>query len=506
MNDGILQVENLSKFYGATIALKAVSLCLEVGGVHAVLGENGAGKSTLVKILSGVSSPQSGQMMLEGAAYRPHLITEARSLGVSTAFQELSLIPFMSVGENLLLPRVSRTSFWPEARSGIMGRAARILDQWEVDDISPGAIVADLSLAEQQRIEITRALSHCSKILILDEPTAALPDPAWLFRQIRRLTAKGVAVMYISHRLGEVREICHRATVLRNGATIKTVDLGGVDDDEIFSMMVGRSADHVEVVRGVDFTKARVVVEAKKLSVGKVHSLDLKLKAGEIVGLAALEGQGQQDLFRALGGIGGPLAGQVFVDGEIANLSSPQKALKAGRGIALVPEERKTEGVFEGMSAASNIALPKISRASKLGVVYKRLERKVAASVAGKVGLADRYLDFSVGNLSGGNQQKVLLGRALMTGVKCLVLFDPARGVDVGTKQSIYAMMRNFAKQGGAILFYSSELSELVEISSRCLVMYDGQIVAEVAQAGLSEEILLAAAHGHVKEQEARIA
>jgi ribose transport system ATP-binding protein len=506
MNRGVLQVENLSKNYGATIALKSVSLSLVAGEVHAVLGENGAGKSTLVKILSGVNRQQFGQMVLAGAAYRPRSITDARSFGVSNAFQELSLIPYLTVGENLLLPRASRTSFWPESRSGIIHRAAGILDEWEITDIPPDAVMEDLSLAERRRIEITRALSHATNILILDEPTAALPDPAWLFRQIRRVTANRVAVMYISHRLGEVREICQSATVLRNGTTIRTVDLKGVDDDEIFSMMVGRKADHVEIARGTGFANAKVLVEARNLSVGKVHSLDLTLKAGEIVGLAALDGQGQQDLLRALGGIGHPWGGQILVDGKPVSLGSPQGALKAGGGIAFVPEERKTEGIFECLSAASNIALPKISKASKLGVVYRKLEMKVAARVAGKVGLADRYLDFSVGNPSGGNQQKVLLARALMTGAKCLVLFDPARGVDVGTKQSIYAMMRDFAKQGGTILFYSSELSELVELGSRCLVMYGGQIVAEVPRERMSEEVLLAAAHGHVRPRKGRVA
>jgi len=386
-----------------------------------------------------------------------------------------------------------------------MRRAARILVEWEVSDIAPDALVVELSLAERQRIEITRALSYANKILILDEPTAALPDPAWLFQQIRRLTDKGVAVMYISHRLGEVREICQQATVLRNGTTIKTVDIKGVNDDEIFSMMVGRNADPVDQVYAADFKNCEVRVQTRNLNAGKARSIDLQLRAGEIVGLAALEGQGQQDLLRALGGIIKPTQGQILLDGVPVNLSSPQKALKTGGGIAFVPEERKTEGIFESLTAASNIALPRIFKASRAGLVFGKSEVEVASRVAGEVGLAARYLNYDVENLSGGNQQKVLLARALMTGAKCLVLFDPARGVDVGTKQSIYAMMRNFAKTGGTILFYSSELPELVELSTRCLVMYGGQIVAEVPRDKISEESLLAAAHGHQSEAEARL-
>ena len=239
MESHVLHTAALSKRYGATVALSDVSLGLAEGEVHAILGENGAGKSTLVKIMSGVVQPNSGEMTLAADTYRPQSILQARAQGVATAFQELSLIPNLTVGENLLLPRASKTAFWPESRSGILRRAAGLLSQWDISDITADAIVEDLSLAERQRIEIARALSHATRLLILDEPTAALPDPEWLFRQIKRLSSRGIAVMYISHRLGEVREICQRATVLRNGNSIDTVDLSGVDDDGIFSMMVG---------------------------------------------------------------------------------------------------------------------------------------------------------------------------------------------------------------------------------------------------------------------------
>lgn len=504
MGGVILHVEELSKRYGATIVLSQVSLSIAAGEVHAILGENGAGKSTLVKILTGVGGRKTGKMRLDGAAYDPRSISDARKFGVSAAFQELSLIPYLTVGENLLLPRASRSSIWPETKTSILRRAAKILTEWEITDILPGTLVSDLSLAERQRIEITRALSHSSKLLILDEPTAALPNPAWLFRQIRRLTASGVAIIYISHRLGEVREICHRATVLRNGVAIQTVNLEKVSDDKIFAMMVGRKPDHALVDHVADLANSEIMVETRALSVGKVRSLDLSLRAGEIVGLAALEGQGQQELFRALGGVCKISRGQILVNGKPVNLSSPQRALHAGSGIAFVPEERKTEGIFESLSAAANITLPKISWASRFGVVHAKLEKKAASGVATQVALSEHYLDYSVENLSGGNQQKVLLARALMTGAKCLVLFDPARGVDVGTKQAIYTMMREFAAQGGVILFYSSELSELVQLSSRCLVMYGGRIVADMARTEITEEALLAAAHGHVYEHSLR--
>nr|WP_306269442.1 sugar ABC transporter ATP-binding protein [Pararhizobium sp. IMCC3301] len=498
MQEGVLSVDSLSKRYGATVALSDVSLSIGTGEVHAILGENGAGKSTLVKILSGVVRPNSGRLHLAGHVYAPSSIVDARRSGVSTAFQELSLIPNLTVGENLLLPNASRSRFWPEAKSGILKRAAKMLSQWQVSDIVPDATVADLSLAERQRIEIARALSHATKLLILDEPTAALPDPAWLFDQIRRLTANGVSVMYISHRLGEVREICQRATVLRNGATIDTVDLKGVSDDAIFAMMVGQKPDRVFGQVRHQRDDAPVVLETKELVAGKAKSVNLSLRTGEIVGLAALEGQGQQDLFRALGGVIRHSAGQILVDGKPVSFTSPRQALAADRGIAFVPEERKSEGIFPQLSAASNIALAKLEKAARFGLVLSALEQQAATDAARKVSLSERYMSFAVGSLSGGNQQKVLLARALMTGSKTLVLFDPARGVDVGTKQAIYAMMRDFVATGGAILFYSSELSELVNLSSRCLVMYDGRIVANVPHSEISEETLLAAAHGRV--------
>jgi len=305
-----------------------------------------------------------------------------------------------------------------------------------------------------------------------------------------------VAVMYISHRLSEVREICQRATVLRNGASIETVDLAGVDDAGIFSMMVGREQSEAGADVAAD-SLGETLLEARALNAGAVRDLDLDLRAGEIVGVAALEGQGQQDLFRVLGGVIPRRSGRISVSGQDVVMGSPGAAQKAGAGIAFVPEERKTEGIFDNLTAATNIAMAQFAKQKRTHFVNGRIERSLAAASAARVSLAPRYLDFEVADLSGGNQQKVILARALMSGAKILILFDPARGVDVGTKQSIYAMMRDFVKSGGTILFYSSELSELVQLSSRCLVLYGGGIAAEVPRSKLDEELLLSAAHGH---------
>jgi ribose transport system ATP-binding protein len=489
-------IDGVSKRYGATVALRDVSMGLREGEVHAILGENGAGKSTLVKILSGVVQPNEGRLTLDGDCLQPVSIEAARTLGTSTAFQELSLIPHMTVAENILLPKVSARWFWPDRKYVINARAAEVLNAWEITDISPESLIEDLPLAQRQRIEITRALSHARRLLVLDEPTAALPDTSWLFRQIRRLTDRGVAVMYISHRLSEVREICQRATVLRNGATIGTVDLGGVDDAGIFSMMVGRDPSEAAADVGVQ-SLGDTLLQARNLCVGSIRNIDLDLRAGEIVGVAALEGQGQQDLLKVLGGVIPRRSGRISVDGQDVALGSPGLANSAGPGIAFVPEERKTDGIFDNLTAATNIVMAEFATRKGERFVTGRIERKLAAPSAERVALAHRYLDFEVGDLSGGNQQKVILARALMSGAKILILFDPARGVDVGTKQSIYAMMRDFVQSGGTILFYSSELSELVHLSSRCLVLYGGRVAAEVPRSQLNEERLLSAAHGH---------
>lgn len=490
-----LHIAGLSKRYGATQALTDVSMTIPSGEVRAILGENGAGKSTLVKVLSGVVAPNHGQLELDGRVYAPASITQARQRGVATAFQELSLIPNLSVGENLLLPRPSSTSFWPEPRQKILSRAEQILADWQITDISAAATVDSLSLAERQRIEIARAFSHAKRLLILDEPTAALPDAQWLFNQIRRVTEKGASVIYISHRLGEVREICQRATVLRNGSTIETTDLAGIANDEIFALMVGHRPTHT-IKRRTQSTNDVPLIETKNVGGWRVRDINLAVHAGEIVGVAGLEGQGQQELFRILGGASSLRRGQILVAGRPTVLGSPRKALNAEGGIAFVPEERKTAGIFSNLSAAANITLPSLSRISRGGLLWPSCERKCAEPLGRRVALAERYLPVPVGALSGGNQQKALLARALMTGARCLVLFDPARGVDVGTKQSIYAMMREFVAQGGAIIFYSSELSELVELSTRCVAMYDGRIVAELEGEALIEESLVAAAHG----------
>ena len=491
-----LDIRDLSKSYGATVALRGVSLDLHRGEVHALLGENGAGKSTLVKILSGIIRPDSGLIEIEGAAFRPGTLMEARAAGVSTAFQELSLLPNLSVADNLMLPRLVKGFAWRSPVKANRQAASAILREFKTTDIAPDMLVEDLSLAQKQRVEIVRALSHRPRLLILDEPTAALAEPEWLFRELEHLAAAGTAILYITHRLAEVRRLCSRATILRNGESIRTVDLDGVSDNDIYAAMVGVTpAPHVPGESLKEETAHTFALCVRNLIGAGVSSISLDVRRGEIVGVAGLEGQGQRELFRMLGGAAPITGGIVEVGGRVVNPPSPAQALRAG--IAFLPEERKTEGVFLGLGVTANISLSIVDRLQRFGIINRNRERELVAEQAQHVHLAERLLGMPMSALSGGNQQKALLARVLLSGASILVLFDPTRGVDVGTKQVIYSVIRRFAADGGSVLIYSTELEELVQLVDRCLVIYQGGIAGEIAGESLSEARLVELASGH---------
>ncbi|HTJ95376.1 MAG TPA: sugar ABC transporter ATP-binding protein [Pararobbsia sp.] len=491
----ILDIQGIAKSYGATIAVRRVSFDIEPGEVHALLGENGAGKSTIVKVLSGIVAPDTGTLTLDGRAYRPADPMAARAAGVSTAFQELSLLPNLSVAENLMLPRQARGKAGLVSVSNSRDRAAAMLAQYGLAHIHPAVMVSALSLAEKQRVEIMRAVARQPRLLVLDEPTAALADPTWLFDILERITAAGTGVLYISHRLSEVRRLCRRGTVLRNGESIETVSLAGIDDAGIFKMMVGSAARDAHATRSQAPVATPEAFGVTSLCGGQVKDISLSVRQGEIVGVAALEGQGQRDLFRMLAGLTPVRSGEIRVDGRVVRLTSPADAARAG--IGFVPEERKTEGVFLGLRTDSNMALPMLGKLGRFGIVNSRREKAAVNEEATRVDLASRYLKLAIGALSGGNQQKALIGRVLMAGPRHLVLFDPTRGVDVGTKAVIYNVIRDFVAQGGAALVYSTELAELIQLVDRCVVVYGGRVAGEAAGDRLSEPHLVALAAGH---------
>lgn len=493
-----LSTEGLCKSYGATVALEAADIVLQPGEVHALLGENGAGKSTLVKILTGAVRPDRGNMVLHGSSYAPASINEARASGVATAFQELSLVPNLTVAQNLLLPRLPKQAGYIVSARETMLQAQAVLEAYGLTRIDPAAEVATLHVADKQRLEIVRALKNAGRVLVLDEPTAALAETDWLFGEIAKATAHGVAVLYISHRLAEVRAICRSATVLRNGKTISTVPLADASDDDIFEMMVGRRVAHQRTAkRPIPKTAQAPRLRVENLAGSMLSGVSFGIAPGEIVGVAGLEGQGQRSLFRILSGLQVPDAGAIHIDGKQASYTSPRQALKAGSGVAYLPEERKTEGILAGLTAATNVVLPVLSKIAIAGFIRRGLEPMQAKEQAAKVEMNERYLSFAIGDLSGGNQQKALIARTFASGAQTLLLFDPTRGVDVGTKQSIYTAIRAFAEAGGAVLFYSSELPEIVQLADRCLVLYQGKIEKTFEGDSIAEQPIVAAMIGH---------
>lgn len=494
-----LVVKDLRKSYGPTVALEKVDFPILPGEVHALLGENGAGKSTLVKILSGVVRADQGEITLAGRPYLPESITGARAAGVSTAFQEISLLPNLTVAQNLCLPNQ------PKNRLGLADwrkgeEAARaILGRFALSDIDPRARVSDLSLANRQRLEIARALATEPRLLVLDEPSAVQPSTDWLFARVHEATARGAAVLYVSHRLAEIRELCLHGTVLRSGTSIATLALSDVDDDGIFELMVGkRRSDQIRTLRK-EVRSAEKRLQVSRLCAGQLRDVSLDVHAGEIVGVAGLDGQGQAELFHALFGLERIERGEIEVDGRKVSIDSPRAALRAGVEITLLPEERKTEGIFPFLSVQNNVVLAGARGASTAGVFRASAARRLMRRVSTKVDLAERYFDFRINELSGGNQQKALLARVLQSGARTLLLFDPTRGVDVGTKDSIYSAIRDFAATGGSVLLYSSELMEITALCDRCLVVYAGRIVAELPRELIDETAIVAAATGHAE-------
>lgn len=496
-----LHASSLSKSYGATVALDSVSFELRPGEVHALLGENGAGKSTIVKILSGVVQPDAGEMILDGHRYTPATILAARTAGVATAFQELSLPSNLTVAKALLLPKLEKGALGLVSDRACQSRAEEILQRHRLTDIAANDEIGRLSLAQRQRLEIVRAMQHATSVLILDEPTAALADVTWLFDLIRERTSQGLSILYISHRLAEVRELCARATVLRNGRSVASVDLSQATNSDIFQLMVGRREGGRRAASAPASTPRQTALDVSNLSGGEIRDVSFTLSKGEVLGVAGLEGQGQRSLFRTLFGLETPQSGLIRIEDQEVRISGPQAALAAG--LAFVPEERKVDGIFVAMSTAGNITLPILSEVSRGAILWPSRERRIAAAKSTGVDLSPRYLDFRIGDLSGGNQQKALIARAMATGAHTLLLYDPTRGVDVGTKEAIYAAIRQFASAGGAVLIYSSELPELTEVADRCLVIYGGRIEATFTGNDITEDRMVAALVGHAHPETA---
>jgi ribose transport system ATP-binding protein len=464
-----IEIRNVSKRFGATVALSDVSMSVEAGQVHGLLGENGAGKSTLMKVLSGVVKPDAGEVHIGGQLLKLGSPRNSRDIGLAMAYQELSAPPNITVATKLCLPKLPTRFGFAVSQRELAERARARLREWEAEHLDPHAVISELSLAARQEVEIVAALSSSPSLLVLDEPTAALSNPSWLFRQLERVTATGASVIYISHKLNEINEICDTGTVLRNGRAVAGFTRGELSEDELVELMIGRSFDHAFPAKSDEEAFGDVVLDVRELSAGaKLSEVSLHVRAGEIVGVAGLEGQGQRELFYALAGELRPHRGTVTVAGTSGSVD-----------FALVPEERKSEALFLQMRTDFNLTLPLTSRFSRASVVSRRRQRQLSEEVATDVNLAPQMLKQRIADLSGGNQQKVALGRAVAQSPRCLLLFDPTRGVDAATKLEIYKLTREFATKGHAVLVYSTEIPELVGLCDRVCSLYEGRIVAE---------------------------
>jgi ribose transport system ATP-binding protein len=494
----LLAARDISKAFAGVHALDKVGLQVRAGEVHALLGENGAGKSTLVKVISGVLRPDEGEVLFRGEPFRPADPDESSRRGVGVVFQELPLIPDLTVMENIYFNRQPMTPIGTVARRRMKARTEELFATLGLSGIAPESLVRDLSVAARQFVAIAKVLADDPDVVVLDEATSALgpSEVEWLLGQATQLAARGKGIVFISHRLAEVQEIADRVTVLRNGQLAGTWDLDAVTPDQIIAEMLGRSLGQLYPPRAAE-PRPQVLLSTRHLKSGRrLRDASLELREGEILGVAGLEGQGQLELFLSLYGMR-RWHGEISVGGQPRRIRSPRDALHAGIGLALVPEDRKAEGILPTLSIRENLALPILSGLTRYGLLRRSLEQESVERVITdlKIGRGDG--EQLVSSLSGGNQQKVVVGKFLLTGARLLLLYDLTRGVDVGTKAEIFRTMHSLADQGYGILFYSSDLSELINVPHRIAVMFDGTLSDDFDTGEFDQEKLVAAMVGH---------
>jgi rhamnose transport system ATP-binding protein len=501
MNEHILlYANNVMKSYAGVQALKSASFELAAGEVHALIGENGAGKSTFIKIITGAVTPDSGEIRIDNHLVKDNSPSYAKTLGVAAIYQQPALFPELTVAENISIGQEKKGLFgivdWKNRRL----RAEELLAQVGAK-ISPDANAGDLTMPQQQLVEIARALGANAKILILDEPTASLSeeDTNNLFRVIKELRAKGVGMIYISHRLEELPVIADRVTVLRDGRTIDTRQMADVDRNELIRLMVGRELSQVFPKTEVELGKPVLELRNFGCEAAGVENINLTVRAGEIVGLAGLVGAGRTELSRVIFGLDAADSGEILLNGKTIKISNPAQAIE--RGIAYLPEDRRRHGVILDFPISQNITLASLDQFSNYGNLDFRKEKEVAAEYTERLGVKTPAIYSAVSTLSGGNQQKVALSRWLVTKPKVLVLDEPTQGIDVGAKSEIHALMTKLAQEGVAILMISSELPEILGMSDRIAVMHGGRIVKILDRSEATQQGILALALGHFEDE-----
>ena len=487
----LMVLRDIRKRYGTQDVLDGVSLEIEEGQVHALLGENGAGKSTLARILAGIAKPDDGVIILQQKDIVFSGPLDAQRHGVAIIHQELDLFAHLSIAENLVIGNLA----FPEKRMARIDAAtdfARPLLERVGLDVNPRQLVASLSIGQQQLVAIARALSMNCRILIMDEPNSALADDdtARLFGVMRRLRADGVAIVYISHKMEEIFAECDVATVLRDGAAIATREVAKVSRHELIAMMVGRSIAAVPRPRRA--MDGPVRLDIRDIVTAKLRSISLQVRGGEVLGIAGLVGAGRSELGQALVGLDRLISGEMLIDGTPYWPRGPATARR--RGMVLLPEDRKLQGLMPSLGVRENASLSILRRLATLGIIDRAAERSAFALVADQLSLKCASPDIAVGSLSGGNQQKALLARALLAGPEIIFLDDPTRGVDVGAKEDIYAVIETLAEAGKAVLLVSSELPELLRCADRIIVFADGRLTGEFAGEAATQEAIMTAA------------
>lgn len=485
--ENILELKGLTKVYPGVVALDDVCMTFKKGEVHAIVGENGAGKSTLIKSITGALEPTGGSIIFDGKEYKGFNPIQAIELGIGAVYQEFNLVPYLSVAENIFYGR--------EIKKGPILDIKKMCQETDIIlkelgvRIDPKTRVKDLSVAYQQIVEIAKSVSREVKVLILDEPSAPLTNTeiVAMFKIIKKLKQKGVTIIYISHRLEEIFEISDRVTVMRDSKYILTMETSDTDRKCLISLMVGR--DLTDDYPCCNCKDQEVMLEVKNINTSYVRNINFKVNKGEILGFAGLVGAGRTETARAVFGADTLLSGDVFLNGKKINIKTPKDAIKSG--IGLIPEDRKQHGVLLGLSIRNNITFSSLDKVSRYGWIDNKKENTKINELKSNLRIKTPSMEQLVKNLSGGNQQKVVLAKWMATKCEVLIFDEPTRGIDVGAKQEIYKLMRQLADSGKALIMISSEMPELLGMSDRIIVMHEGEIVGELDRCEATQEIIL---------------
>lgn len=487
-NNYILTLKNITKEFPGVKALDDVTINIERGTIHGLVGENGAGKSTLIKVLAGIYQPNKGEIILDGKPCRFNSPIEARRAGISVVHQEIKLAEPLSVAENMFLGNVQLKNGLVDWK-GMRRRAWEIVEDLGMD-IDINAQVSSLTVAKKQIVEIMHAINNNSRILIMDEPSAVLTDRELevMFRIVKQLRDKGITIIYISHRLDEIFGLCSNVSVLRDGCHIDTIPVASVDRQGLINMMVGREMgqEYPKEVGNIGGT----ILEVKNLSRGILQDISFEVKSGEVFGISGLVGAGRTELARAILGIDKPESGEVYVRGKKVHYRTFADAIRDGLG--LIPEDRKLQGLVQIMSVKRNTTLVNMKRVLRAGVISSSLEEKLSKEYADKLHVVTPSMETEVQYLSGGNQQKVVIAKWLFQNSEILFLDEPTRGIDVGAKAEIYRLINRMAKEGKTIIMISSEMPELLGMCDRIMVMHEGHKMGELNAAEATQEKIMA--------------